>query len=346
MRDVALRAGVSISTVSNFLNQKGHISDEKKENILKAIQELDYCVDPVARGLKSEHTKAIGLIITNINRYFFTQVIKGIQDVATKKGYSITLCDSNDNFESEVRFIKELINNRVDGIILDSVVGKGEQEYFKYISDLHNRTKKIHVVSLERKFDYGIDSVSVDNYSGARLATKHLADCGCENIIHIAGPLNSSFAQERKRGFLDQMSSCGLNLDESLQFIGDFSPSCGYLLMKEALLKVNSIDGVFASNDQMAIGCISAIKESGYRIPEDIKVVGFDNTFVSSLVSPSLSTINVLKYKMGSTAAEIMLERLLEEGTGPVRSVELPINLIVRQSTELRGVTNWDLYEW
>jgi LacI family transcriptional regulator len=348
MKDVAVRAEVSISTVSNFINHKGYVSDEKKYKILKAVEELDYQVDNAARGLKSEHTKAIGLIITNINRYFFTQVIKGVQDVASKKGYNITLCDTSDDYEKEAHFVKELISNRVDGIILDSVAGKGNEEYFKYISELHNRKKKIRLVSLERKFDsYGIDSVSIDNYTGARMATKHLTDCGCENLIHIAGPINSVLAQDRKRGYLDQLACGGLSTEPNLRFTGDFSPSSGYLLMKEAMLKVKRIDGVFASNDQMAIGCISAIKESGYRIPEDIKVVGFDNTFVSSLVSPSLSTINVMKYKMGSIAAEIMIERLLsDEEAGPMQSVELPVNLIVRQSTELRGVSNWDLYEW
>ena len=158
IKDVAKKAGVSISTVSNVINDTKYVSDELKEKINRVIVELNYEVDPVARSLKSKKTMSIGVVITNINRIFFPQVIKGVQDTASKNGYNITFCNTDDSFKTERHFIQMLESNWLDGIILDSVADLGEQEYFKYLSQLGNDKKKIPVVSLERRLDsYGID---------------------------------------------------------------------------------------------------------------------------------------------------------------------------------------------
>ena len=346
IKDVAEKAGVSISTVSNVINGTKYVSEELKNKINNVIKELRYEVDPVARSLKSKRTMTIGVVITNINRIFFTQVMKSIQDCAAKKGYNLTFCNTGDMIDTEKEFIHLLESNWVDGIILDSVADINEVEYFKYLSCLGNKKKTIPVVSLERRLDsYGIDSVVVNNHQGGSMASKHLIDCGCRSIFHITGPLRSCIAQDRLNGYKAELKKANLEVDAKRINEGDYSPLSGYHLMRQVLLTGIEVDGVFAANDQMAIGAMKAIKENGLRIPEDIRIIGFDNTFVASIVEPALTTVNVPKYKMGDTAVEMLIRRI-GNPSEEVCCSELPINLIVRQSTKLKGDKNWDLYGW
>ena len=346
IKDVAKKAGVSISTVSNVINGTKYVSDELKQRINRIIAELNYEVDPVARSLKSKRTMSIGVIITNINRVFFPQVIKGIQDAAAKSGYSITFCNTDDSFETEKRFVQMLENSRMDGIIIDSVADMAEAEYFKSLSSLGNAKKRIPVVSLERKIEeYGIDSVLVDNIKGGRMAAGHLAECGCSRMVHIAGPLNSCMVQDRMRGFKEELLRRGLAGHKQRVVEGDFSPLSGYQAIKELMLGGEKFDGIFAANDQMAIGAMKAIKEHVGRIPEDVRVVGFDNTFIASIVEPSLTTVNVPKYRLGTTAVEMLIKRM-EQEDGAACSAELPVDLVIRRSTDLKGEKDWDLYGW
>jgi DNA-binding LacI/PurR family transcriptional regulator len=346
IKDVAKKAGVSISTVSNVINDTKYVSDELKLKINKVITELNYEVDPVARSLKSKKTMSIGVIITNINRIFFPQVIKGIQESATKNGYNITFCNTDDSFKTERKLIQMFENNWLDGIILDSVADSEEHEYFKHLSNLGNNKKRIPVVSLERRMDsYGIASVVVNNRQGGNIATSHLIECGCRKIVNITGPLGSCVVQDRLQGYKDVLIKEGIPVQDSLIVEGVFSPLSGYEMMKQVLLSGVTFDGVFAANDQMAIGAIKAIKEHGLRIPDDVKVIGFDNTFVASIIEPSLTTVNVPKYKLGTMAVDILI-KTIEQGTNEPECFELPMNLIVRQSTDFRGDKNWDLYGW
>jgi DNA-binding LacI/PurR family transcriptional regulator len=239
-----------------------------------------------------------------------------------------------------------LENTWVDGVILDSIADINNEGYFKRLSSLGNRKKSIPIVSLERRLEsFGVDSVVVNNFYGGGMAAKHLIESGCRKIAHIAGPLNSCIAQDRLNGYKNELEKNGLEIYEERIAGGDYSPLSGYHAMKQMLLAGMDMDGVFAANDQMAVGAIKAIHENGLMIPEDIKVVGFDNTFVASMVEPSLTTINVPKYKMGVEAVEMLVKRI-NQNCGNPGVVEMPINLIVRQSTDLRGDKNWDLYGW
>jgi len=300
----------------------------------------------VARSLKNKKTMTIGVVITDINRIFFPQVIKGIQDCAVKFGYNLTFCNTSDEFETEMKFVQMLESSWVDGIILDSVANTGNTGYFKYLSQMGNKKKIIPVVSLERRMEnFNIGSVVVDNLQGGSMAAKHLIDCGCKSIIHIAGPLNSCVAHDRLTGYRAELEKNGMDTGGDRVIKGDYSPLSGHFAMKQALSDGIEADGVFAANDQMAIGALKAIKENGLSVPEDMKVIGFDNTFVASIVEPALSTINVPKYRMGDAAVE-MLVRRIENPSGEASCSELPINLIVRQSTSLKGDKSWDLYGW
>ena len=343
IKEVARRAGVSISTVSHVIRGSKPVSERLRRRVEQAVRELNYEINPVASSLKSKTTHTLGIIIPNINRIFFPQVIKGIQETCFVKGYNLTFCDTNEQLKLEKHFVQMLKNSMVDGIILDSVADEQDTAYFEFLSQLKNRKKIIPVVSLERQLNGSrVDSIIVDNRLGGELAARHLVECGCENVAHISGPDYSCMARARLQGFQDELAKKGL---KTQVFSGDFSPLSGYQAIKTQLQQGTTLDGIFAANDQMAIGALRALKEEGRRVPEEIKVVGFDNTFVASLASPALTTINVPKHKMGQTAADLLLRRLENPGQAPI-NVELPINLIVRQSTELHGESTWDLYGW
>ena len=346
IKDVARRAGVSISTVSNVINGTKYVSGELRLRINRAIEELSYEVDPVARSLKSKKTMNIGVVITNISRIFFPHVIKGIQEEADKRGYSLTFCNTDDSAEKERRFVQMLESSWVDGIILNSVVAVEEEEYFHKLANLGDKKKRIPVVSLERRLDrYGMDSVVVDNLQGGRLAARHLIDCGCRSIAYVMGPAGSCMSRDRQTGTEQELLEAGMRLKEKMVKQGDFSPLSGYQAVKELLASGEVPDGIFAANDQMAIGAVKAVRELGLRIPEEVKVIGFDNTFVASITEPSLTTVNVPKYKLGTAAVEMLFKRMETPG-GEAVCKELPINLVVRRSTNLRGGSGWDLFGW
>lgn len=343
---MARLAGVSISTVSNAIRGSKKVSDELKQRVEEAIETLGYQADPFASGLKSRSTNTVGIMVTNIHRIFFPRVIRGVQDALSAQKFSLSLFDTNDRIEQEKRHLAQMCNNCLDGILLDSVADVSDQAYIQTLAGLNNRGKLIPVVSLERRFsEYNIDSVTVDNRKGGFLAAEHLLEMGCQKLAFISGPKNSCMVQDRLAGCRDAINQSEKGGVSLRVLPGDFSPMAGYQAIREFLEHNGEVDGIFAANDQMGIGAMKALKEMGKRIPEDVKVVGFDNSFVASLVSPALTSVHLSKYQMGRTAADLLLERLAQPGK-EARLVELPVNLVVRQSTDLRGESTWDLMAW
>lgn len=344
IKDVAKEAGVSIATVSNAINGTKRVSENLRRKVFLAIDKLDYEPNTVASSLKNKKTNTIGIIIPSISRIFFPQVIKGIQDGFAKFGYNLMLCDTNDDIEKELFFIQVLKSSWVDGIILGSVAKENDRDYFNKLSNLVIRNKPIPVVLIEREFATSkISSVRVDNYQAGRMATRHLLDSGSKSILHLAGPRYSCMVNDRIRGYIDEIRAKEPTV-EPVILEGDFSPLSGYQAIKNYPLANKNIDGIFAANDQMAIGALSALREDGYRVPDDIKIIGFDNTFVASIVEPAITTINVPKYKMGQTAAELLLKQI--NNPNVVQNIMLPVNLMVRRSTQSGGDKTWELFGW
>jgi LacI family transcriptional regulator len=341
IKDVAKRCGTSISTVSNVINGTKYVKPDLEERIRSAIEELGYEVNPVARSLKSKKSYTVGVIITNIDRIFFTRVIKGIQEVMTRAGYRLTFCNTNDSLETEQSFFNMLCSNWVDGIIVDSAADQDHTGWYRQMAEAHANTKKIPIVGLECRMDaYGMDSVGIDNEKAAFDATQALLQKGCTRIAHIAGVAGSPLTRARQKGFLCAAEGHMCSMES-----GDFSPNSGYEAMNRLLDGGMIPDGLFAANDQMAVGAIHALSARGIDIPSGIKVVGFDDTFVASLVKPSLSTIHVPKYSMGVCAAEQLLLRMGGDESEP-RHIELPYKLIDRQSTGNETPVEWDMVNW
>ena len=355
IKDVAKRAGVSISTVSNVLNKTKYVSPELVRRVEQAVEELSYEVNPIARSMKNKETGLIGVITEDLCGVFYPYVIRGINSVAEEKGYHLLICDAQGTYGSQIKREKELfrrlIANRVDGIIFASTVSaENQEEYFRDLLKEANRYKRTPLISVERDFTgVGIDSVYFDSFGNGKKATQHLVDCGCRKICHITGPLDLEIAKDRVKGYKSCMEDNNLSYDESMIAIGDYSHQSGYTAMKKLLKQVPDMDGVFCANDQIAIGALKALKGSGKRIPEDIKIMAYDDVFLSSVVEPSLSTIHIRKRHTGIRAAEVLFHRLEnpDEDNGEPIGIKMDASLVIRQSTiGEEGREDWNLVDW
>ena len=354
IKDVAKRAGVCISTVSNVLNGTKFVSEDLAKRVRIAAQELEYEVDPVARNMKKGDSKTIGVITADMCGLFYPYVLKGIYDVVTKRGYNVSIFDTNasrdvfSGYRKEKQGIKIFAANRVDGIIFSSMVQEDVEPLFaEEIRQITQAKKKTALVSIERDFSaYGIDSIFSNNCDGAMKATGYLLSLGCNKIGHITGPIGFKIAQDRLKGYENAMEQYGLPVDDRMVANGDYTHQSGYLGMKKLLSSVPDMDGVFVANDQMAIGACKAITECGKSIPADIKVIGYDDVFVSSVVEPSLSTIYVHKRSLGTMAAEALMNQLEGAKEGETLRTQLDTRLIVRKSTEINAPSDWILSEW
>ena len=346
IKDVANAAGVSTATVSNVLQGTKNVSSELRKRVMDAVEHLNYCINPIASGLKKSKMNTIGLILTKVDSQFFPYIIEGIQHVFDPLGYNISFLISNNRIALEKQHLRSLINSHIAGIILNSVVEKDDYMYFSMLSSLASQPNPVPIVSIERDIsEYGIDSVIINNFQGGKMATSHLIEMGCSKIAHIAAPYSVPWGIKRTEGYKKTLEEHGIDYKPSFVSYGDFLPLSGYSQTRVFIQNSINFDSIFAANDLMAIGAIKAVMENHYRIPEDIKIIGFDNTFLSALISPSLSTINVPIRRIGEESAQILLNRIENRSSqyDPVR-LELPINLIQRKSTNIEMDKTWDLY--
>ena len=341
--DVAKEANVSVATVSYVLSKKKYVSEELSERVWTAVGKLGYQTNPMASSLRNKQTKEIGVVLQNIKNVFFVQLLSGLEAKLQDSGYSLVFIDTNYDMDKEREAITTLRNRWVDGIILYSCVSEGAKaEYNEFLSTPVSE-KKIPLVSIDRVFR-DIPVVTSENKRGAYEATRHLILSGKKNIIHISGRSDWDMSRQRQDGYTEAMKDAGLGGNILIKN-GRFRPIDGYEICKELLSRQYPFDGIFAANDQMAIGCIKAVKEMGLSIPDDIAIVGYDNIFVSTLVEPTLTTVNVPRYAMGVAAAELLVGMIGQENEAEKECI-LQTNLIVRQSSDIRGERNWDLYGW
>jgi DNA-binding LacI/PurR family transcriptional regulator len=355
--DVAKRAGVSISTVSNVINKNKYVSEDLIRRVNSAVQELKYTADPIARKMKFGHTKTIVVITADLCGLFYPYILKGMYDVLNSRGYRLIVLDSegiHDNFGSIKKLqegITSLIQDRVDGIVFASTVPEEmEASIIHDVMKMPSLKKRTGFVCVEKDLSkYGIDSVYANSETGAGIAISHLLEVGCRRIGHITGPAFFTVAQDRITGYKKTMRRSGLEVDDATMLVqGDYSHKSGYLAMKELLQKMPDIDGVFVANDQMSVGALKALSEARKRVPEDVKVIGYDDVFIASVLEPSLSTIHIQKHFMGKRAAELLLEQIEhgEENTQRGITVEIEPTLVVRRSTVKDASDDWILVDW
>lgn len=326
IRDVAQRAEVSPITVSRVINDSGYVSDETRRRVEAAIDELNYVPNILARSLRSKRTHTLALVITDVTNPFWTTVARGVEDKAAENGFSVILCNTDEDPEKEKSYIEVLLQKRVDGVIIVSVNGDGSS------LRLLSQQGIPHVVIDRRVKGMHTDLVRGDSVGGAYQLTKHLIELGHRRIAIIAGPEQASTADDRLAGYLKALEEFGIPVDEALIKRGRFDQRTGYELTKEVLELEKRPTALFAGNNFIAIGALIALREQGVRVPDGMALVCFDEIPHLSAVYPFLTVAAQRAYEMGAIGTQLLLERLAgkrEEN----REVVLETELILRRSS-------------
>ena len=325
IKDIAERAGVSIATVSRALYDTGYVKNETREKILEVAKSLGYRTHKEDEISKVK-TNLAGVIVSDITNPFFTQVVRGIEDVLSSAGYSLLLCNADENIEKETNYLRVLQNKKVDGIILAPAGGD-----HKGIRGIVN--KGIPLVLIDRLIDgLEADSVIIDNISGAYEGVSHLIYEGYKRIGIITGPLEVMTAKERLEGYKKALTEARIGFDESLVENGGYTQEGGYRAAKRLIERAKP-DALFITNNVMTTGVLLALKEMKIKIPEEVGIVGFDDLEWAPLIDPPLTTISQPIYTIGSTAAQLLLHRLSRGTKLRKEVVVLKPELIIRESS-------------
>ena len=321
IKDVARVAGVSVTTVSRVLNNKGYISTETKEKVHAAMHELNYEPNEIARSLFRKKSNVLGLIIPNVAHPYFAELTSHIEAYAQTKGYKILLCNSLLDIEKEKEYIQLLKSNQVDGIIMGS-----------HSLDTHAYTNlNFPIVSLDRQIDVKIPYVCCDNDLGGALATTTLIEAGCKKIAHISGSLSiDNLSNQRYLAF--ERTCLEANIDYLL-YEADVTAlqNSNYGTLVEKLFSEHpDIDGLFASSDVIATQFIKHAMRLGKNIPHDLKVIGFDDTSIATLFTPELTTVRQPIQVIARYAVDLILRQLNDELV-PNCTI-LPVELIKRET--------------
>ena len=328
--DIARMANVSKATVSRVINNKPEgVGKDTRDNILKIIKETGFQPSMVARGLVTNKTKSLGLIITDIANSFFPIIVRGVEDYANKFGYSLFLCNSDNNPEKEKKYIKAFIEKSVDGVILSSSMNDTTFHYNNL------KSKNIPLVVIDRCVDGNEYDASVflDNNEGAYIALKYLIDNGHEKIAFISGTKSLVISKNRMSGYRMALEERNLKVREDIIVEGDYQIESGYTRVMELLDQGKEFSAIFAGNDLMALGAMKALKTRNIKIPDQVEVIGFDNIELSSLVEPQLSTVGQPAYKMGAKGAEQLI-KLIEGEKIVNKNIVLKPKLILRETTK------------
>lgn len=320
IKDVAEVAGITVTTVSRVLNNRGYISEKTRKKVYDAMQQLNYRPNEMARSLLRKKSNLIGLIIPTVAHPFFSELTNYIEYYAYKLGYKILLCNSYQDSVKEKEYIMMLKSNQVDGIIMASHT----LEIDEYLN------VNLPIVAIDRMFSKSIPFITSDNYGGGVLATNLLIDEGCKKLAHISGFLDlETPANNRYKAFLDVVTKRNIEsviLETQLGILENYEEIV-YKLFEEH----PDIDGIFASSDMIGISVIKVARELGKEIPKDLKIVGYDDITFSSLISPSLTTIKQPIEQMGELVIQLLIDQM-EQKEVPLENV-LPITLVERETT-------------
>ena len=344
--DVAKKAGVSISTVSHVINGTKYVGEELTARVNQAITALGYQANEMAASMKRRTTNNIGVILPNIGMVFFPDVLKGIEAAAKEHGYKLFYFSTDYDFEKEQEYLGLLKSSWVDGIILDSCCPRDQlSEYQKLLSG-NASGKTVPVVTLEAPFsDETLGVITFDEVKFTREAAEYLIGLGHRDICLLTGPTHIPMYSNNLQGCQEAFAKHGLTLPEENILTGDYFADSGYRVIAEALHAGAQWTAVLAANDQMAIGAMKAIKEAGKRIPEDIAVIGADGIYVTTLIEPALTTVELPRYDMGYQAGKLLMD-MIQHPELPVQHLQLEGKLVIRKSTDPLAKEDWGLTGW
>ena len=330
IKEVAKLAGVSVGTVSNVITGSVSVGARRRERVLKAIRELEYHPNHIARSLKLQRTKMLGIVISDITNPFFSQMERGAEDAALNRNYLLLIFNTDDDVDREKQVLSVLRSQRVDGILL--VVAPSQGKPLHIVETLKEGTP---VVCLDRiPPGIEVDSVTVDNVNAARDCVRHLIARGHRRIGIITGTMALQTAQQRLQGFEETMRDAGLEVDPSWVRHGDFRSESGYQLGREILLERNRPTALFISNNLMAYGVLRAMDDLGLQCPGDLAIATFDDPPITRVFRPRLTAVSQPAYSFGYTGAELLIQRIesKQSGESPI-AIRLPTELHIRESS-------------
>jgi LacI family transcriptional regulator len=328
LKDLAKEIGVSISTVSRALNNHPDISPEVTMKIQKLAAEMNYTPNPLAMGLLKQATRMIGVIVPDLVTHFYSSIISGIEQIAEEKGYYILIASSNETLQKEIKAIENLMKTRVEGLIVCLSQETRSYEHFDRL--IKNNIPLVFFDRVCRTDE--VPSVVVDNVEAAQKVTKHFYKNGFRRIAYIAGPDHLNISQERTRGYLSGLKSCGLDVRPELLEKCNLSTKDAIKATGRLLDLPEPPDAIFGINDTVAFAAMKEIKSRGLRIPEDVALVGFTDEFHSTVVDPALTSITHPTFEIGQEAARLFF-RCIENFEAVPKQIVLNTKLVVRKSS-------------
>lgn len=323
--DVAQHAGVAPATVSRVINDSGYVSVQTRERVEQAIAELGYRPNRLARGLRSKQTQTIGLVLSDITNPFWTTVARGVEDAASRAGFSVILCNTDESEAKQAQYLRLLLEKQVDGFVL--VPATTGVDSFSPVYE-----RDVSFVVLDRKVPISVDTVRCDSVGGARELVTYLLGLGHRRIAVLSGSSDVSTATDRVEGYRCALMEAGVEIDESLILYRAFTHDAGYEMTMQVLRMSPPPTALFAVNNFIAIGALRALKDVGLQVPKDMSVVGFDDLPPRLIMQPSLTVVVQPAYEMGQQATELLLERLSGNAPEACREIILPTELIIRSS--------------
>lgn len=332
LKDLARELNLSLSTVSRALQNSESISKKTRKRVLAEAERLGYFPNSMASSLRRSKSNLIGIIVPRISIYFHSRVISGIEEVAFKNGYNVVICQSNDSYEREVANTEALLANRVGGVIACLALETEDNRHFLRFSKFNTP-----LVFFDRVCqDFACNKVVIDDFEAAYKATQHLINIGCKRIAHIAGHQGTSIFKARLEGYKAALrDNDAMSPDDYVKEMKNLNYNEGYNYSGSLFALNPPPDGIFCANDDSAVGIIQGAKAFGIKVPEDCAVVGFSNYPVSTIVEPSLTTIDDRAIEMGQAAAKLLLQQI-EDKSDFVSSQTIVIetDLIIRESTQ------------
>ena len=311
LKEIADELKVSPSTISRVVNKKSYVNEETRKRVLEALKSNNYMPNLLARSLKIQLTKTIGIVIPDVCERFFGQIIKGVDEIVSKEGYSIILVDTNESKEKEEQYLDLLLQQRIAGLVIATVDTSGT----KVLDFLDNNIPVVFIDNLpniERQYN----AVLIDNILASRYAVSHLISKGHKDIGIIIGSPNETTGYDRLLGYRLAMSDAGIQVNENLIMYGNYKEDSGYQCMERLIanIKENPLSAVIVTSEMMSYGAVKAVKNNNMKFPDDIAFIGFDIHDKTGLVHPKLSTIRQPEQQIGRLTAETLLKYLKENG--------------------------------
>lgn len=308
IKDVARLAGVSTTTVSHVINKTRFVAETTQEKVLDAVKQLNYAPSAVARSLKCNTTRTIGMLVTQSTNLFFSEVIDGVESYCYRQGYTLILCNTGGIYEKQRDYIRMLAEKRVDGMLV--MCSDLTEELLEMLESHPNIPKVI--------MDWGPETSQADKIidnseEGGYLATKYLIEKGHKAIACLSGHFVKAACQERIAGFRRAMAEANLPVNDDWILEGNFECDTAVLAADKILAMDTRPTAVFCFNDTMALGLMSRLQQRGVRVPQDMSIIGYDNIELAEYFSPPLTTVHQPKRRVGKNAFEILLERIKDK---------------------------------